>query len=136
LIFIIGELIAKSKVDLFPSSLTNGKFISSWNIVGYAKSNDNGGVYAWTTGRNKGSDATNLVIISTNNFIPGPNIYYNSYNYFYVSNSFTFSNYVYEEYFNSSGQLLWNLAKGDVLYFNTNLIYTTNYSLNITNGLY
>jgi len=131
-----GEVIAKSKVDLDPSSLTNGKFISSWNIVGYAKSNDNGGVYAWTIGRNEGSDATNIVIIWTNNFIPGPNIYYNSYNYSYVSNSFTFSNYVYEEYFNSSGQLLWNLAKGDVLYFNTNLIYTTNYSLNITNGLY
>ncbi|MGC8764677.1 MAG: hypothetical protein ACP5QT_02175 [Brevinematia bacterium] len=124
-----GEVIAKSKVDINPAVITNhNSFISSWNLVGYGSENGNGGVYARTTSINNGTNWANFTITGTNyitnqvtNFtIIGVGVYY-------ITNIFTFSNYTYEEYFNSSGNLLWNLARVEGNYKVYNRIFTTNY---------
>ncbi len=124
-----GRVIVKSKVIIDTNNIINtNNFITSWNLVGYGDKNGDGGVYASTTGFNQGTNWTNFstssVIYITNEVT---NFTISNEAAYYVTNIFAFSNYTYEEYFNSNGIILWNLAEGEANYTIHNHIFATDY---------
>lgn len=115
----------------FAGSLYNDdySFITGWEMVGYAKQDDTGGVKAWTMGTfYKTNDyTTNYSLLNQSNGTTN----YNNYNFLTNHYDIIASNYIYEEYFDLNGNIIWRQGTADAAIKGSAVALVSNRVLNV-----
>lgn len=108
-------------------------FVTGWDMVGYAKLGENGGVKAWTTGTYNTNWGTNW---STSGTFPFSTFTVQSNAVYRDTNIVTASNYVYTEYFGPTGLTLYAAGIADARWSSDQFYSLTNTVQGWTSNIY